>query len=86
MSKSFTNMDDDLTPLALESYDPSFFDIQIMKVDELADFLKISNETVYRMAKRNEIPSLRIGKAYRFFLPDILQWARNGGKYGNKAI
>ncbi len=35
---------------------------QIMTMDELAEYLKISKSTLYKLADENRIPGTRIGK------------------------
>ena len=35
-------------------------------VDDVADFLRIHRRTVLKMAERGDIPSVRLGKLYRF--------------------
>lgn len=84
MSHNYRGSSDSLEPLDLRDYDASFFDNQIMRVDELAGYLKVSSKTIYRMALKGEIPSKRVGKSYRFFLPDIIQWLKTGGNYGKR--
>lgn len=38
---------------------------------ELADTLRCSVETIYRMARRGQIPTIRIGREYRFFTEEV---------------
>ena len=40
-------------------------------VEELAAFLKLQPETIRSMARRGEIPALKIGKVWRFQMHDI---------------
>ena len=42
-----------------------------MTVSEVADLLRVSRMTVYRLIKTGELPSLRVGKSYRLREPDI---------------
>jgi len=35
-------------------------------VDEVADFLKLQPETIRSMARRGELPAIKLGKVWRF--------------------
>jgi excisionase family DNA binding protein len=39
---------------------------QLWTVDELAGYLKLQPETVRGMARRGELPGIKIGKVWRF--------------------
>lgn len=51
-------------------------DSDILTVDELAEYLKVDPQTVYRRFRRGEIPGVRIGKAIRFKREVIDNWLR----------
>jgi excisionase family DNA binding protein len=38
----------------------------IMTMDELAEYLKISKSTLYKLAQENKLPGQKIGKRWRF--------------------
>ena len=38
----------------------------VMTVSEVAQYLRVNPQTVYRKAKAGELPTLRIGRAIRF--------------------
>lgn len=46
----------------------------VMTVEELAGFLKVSSDWVYRQVSNCAIPVTRAGKALRFQKKDILKW------------
>jgi excisionase family DNA binding protein len=48
----------------------------IMNVREVAAYLRISEAKVYRLAKEGGIPTVRIGKAWRFKKDLLDQWIR----------
>ena len=50
----------------------------IMNVREVAEYLRISEAKVYRLAKKGDIPVMRIGKAWRFRKDLLDQWIRKG--------
>lgn len=49
-------------------------------VKEMAIYLGISKESMYRMVKAKEIPCHRIGKLWRFNREEIDKWILNNGK------
>ncbi|HSP17396.1 MAG TPA: helix-turn-helix domain-containing protein [Thermoanaerobaculia bacterium] len=46
----------------------------ILTIKQLADYLMVSEKTVYRMLDRNELPALRLGAQWRFRQADIDAW------------
>lgn len=47
---------------------------QIMTVKDVANFLKVNERTIYRMATEGRIPAFRVGTSWRFKLCEIDQW------------
>ena len=39
---------------------------QIMTVEEVAEFLKLSKITVYKLVKKGDLPGFRVGNSWRF--------------------
>ena len=52
----------------------------IMTVDEVADYLKLSKITVYKLTQKGEIPGFRIGSSWRYYRQVIDEIARVGTK------
>ena len=52
----------------------------IMTVDEVADYLKLSKITVYKLTQKGEIPGFRIGSSWRYNRQVIDEIARVGTK------
>jgi len=48
----------------------------IMTMDELAEYLKISKSTLYKLAVENKLPGQKIGKRWRFHKNAIDEWLR----------
>lgn len=48
----------------------------LLTIDELAAFLRLSKETVYKMAQRGEIPAIKLRAQWRFDQEQIDQWLR----------
>lgn len=49
---------------------------EILKVEELADYLKVSYSTIIRLAQRGLIPAFRVGGLWRFRFGDIQEWLK----------
>lgn len=49
-------------------------DDRLMDVKNLADYLKLTKEFVYKKAEANEIPHIRVGNRLRFRKKDIEKW------------
>lgn len=47
---------------------------EIMTIEEVAEYLRVSERTVYDWAQKGEIPSGKLGTAWRFKRQDIEQW------------
>lgn len=47
-------------------------------VEEIADHLGVSKETIYRRLEDQSIPSHRIGKLWRFKASEVDAWVRMG--------
>jgi excisionase family DNA binding protein len=60
-----------------------------MGVQETANYLGISKETVYRMLLRKDIPSHRIGKLWKFDSVELDTYVKSGKletKKGRKSV
>lgn len=47
---------------------------EVMGVKELAEYLRISVHTVYRLAEQGKIPGRKVGKRWRFHREVIVEW------------
>ena len=50
----------------------------ILTVKELAQYLKLAESTIYKLAQDGEIPGRKIGGTWRFYRDSINEWM--GGK------
>lgn len=48
-------------------------DSQIMTVEEVAEFLKLSKITIYKLVKKGQLPGFRVGNSWRFRKDKILE-------------
>ena len=50
----------------------------VMTVSEVAQYLRVNPQTVYRKVKAGELPTLRIGRAIRFRRAELDAWLKEG--------
>jgi excisionase family DNA binding protein len=48
----------------------------LLTVQEAAEFLRISQSTVYRMIKRGDLGAHRVGKKWVFFKNDLIKFVK----------
>jgi excisionase family DNA binding protein len=53
---------------------------EIMTMDELAEYLKISKSTLYKLAQEGKLPGQKVGRHWRFHRSVIDQWLARGVK------
>jgi len=46
----------------------------IMTIGEVADYLKVTERTIYRLAGAKQIPAFKVGGSWRFSKADIDRW------------
>jgi excisionase family DNA binding protein len=51
-------------------------DNAIMTIGEVADYLKVTERTIYRLAGAKQIPAFKVGGSWRFPRADIDTWIR----------
>lgn len=55
---------------------PNLSEDEVMTIPEVARYLRLSEATVYRFAKRGKIPAMRIGRTWRFKRELVDAWLR----------
>ena len=61
----------------------------ILTVHEVAEYLRLSDAKVYRLAKERRLPAIRIGKSWRFrkdLLDNWLSQCTESGLYADRRI
>jgi excisionase family DNA binding protein len=48
-----------------------FPEVRFVTVNEVAEALRVSRMTVYRLIKQGELPALRVGRGYRIREEDV---------------
>ena len=51
-------------------------DGEILTIKQVADFLKVTERTIYRLAAAKQIPAFKVGGTWRFSRADIDSWIR----------
>lgn len=57
---------------------PEVFENSIGGVRDVAQLLKVSQKTVYRLVRAEAIPHKRIGNQIKFLIPQLLEWMKGG--------
>jgi excisionase family DNA binding protein len=69
--------------MALMKYDGEDASRGLLKPREAAEFLQVSERTLWTMSKTGGLPRVQIGRAVRYDLADLNRWieqAKNPGK------
>ena len=48
--------------------------VEVLNLDETADFLRVSNQTIYNMIRDGRIKAYKVGREWRFLRQDILSY------------
>lgn len=57
----------------------------VMTIDELADYLKLSKSTLYKLAQERKVPGQKVGKHWRFRKETIDRWLDERSTEPNEA-
>ncbi len=50
-----------------------------LSVDEIAEYLGIKRDTVYKWIDRRNMPAQKVGRLWKFKKEEIDEWVRSGG-------
>ena len=56
----------------------------IMTIDALAEYLKISRSTLYKLVQEGKLPGQKVGKRWRFHKEAINEWLKQHPEKGTK--
>lgn len=48
----------------------------VLTIEDLADYLKISKSTLYKLAQEGALPGQKVGRHWRFHREAVDQWLR----------
>lgn len=57
---------------------------KLMTLEEVADYLRLSNDTIYRMANSGTIPASKVGNQWRFRKEDVDAWLEANKNVGGR--
>jgi len=46
----------------------------VLTIEELADYLKVSKSTLYKLAQEGKVPAQKVGRHWRFHRQTIDRW------------
>ncbi|MDN5934626.1 MAG: helix-turn-helix domain-containing protein [Nitrosospira sp.] len=49
-------------------------EVEILTIKQVADYLKVTERTIYRLAAAKKIPAFKVGGTWRFSRVDIDRW------------
>jgi len=49
-------------------------DSEVMTIEELAEYLKVSKSSLYKLAQQGKVPGQKVGKHWRFKRDAIDRW------------
>jgi len=61
-------------------------DNAIMTIGEVADYLKVTERTIYRLAGAKQIPAFKVGGSWRFSKADIDDWIKDQSSVKSKSV
>jgi excisionase family DNA binding protein len=61
-------------------------DKDILDVEGAASVLGVSTRTVYNLARKGEIPAMRVGREWRFARQNLIAWVTNGSQADQLAV
>jgi len=50
---------------------------QVMTIDDLAIYLKLSKSTLYKICQEGKVPGQKVGRHWRFHKETIDNWLKN---------
>lgn len=69
----------------IDTFDPVLrlkitMESEILTIKEVAEYLKVNERTIYRLANKGKIPAFRVGNNWRFERAKIAQWIQQQSK------
>jgi excisionase family DNA binding protein len=56
----------------------------IFTLREVAQYLKVTERTIYRLVAEQRIPAFKVGGSWRFRQADLDEWIRRQTRYGGQ--
>jgi len=55
---------------------------EVLTLEEVAEYLRLSKKTVYKMARSGELPAFKAGNHWRLKRPELDEWIRRRTRVG----
>ncbi|MCL6568754.1 MAG: helix-turn-helix domain-containing protein [Deinococcota bacterium] len=52
--------------------------MEVMTLEEVAKMLRVSEQTIYELARSGNLPGRKVGREWRFLKHSILEWFEDG--------
>lgn len=62
----------------------STIDGEILTIKQVADYLKVTERTIYRLSAAKQIPAFKVGGRWRFSRADIDSWIKQQSMEGRE--
>jgi excisionase family DNA binding protein len=49
-----------------------------LSVDDVAAYLGVKRDTIYKWIERKQMPAHKVGRLWKFKVPEIDEWVRDG--------
>lgn len=49
---------------------------ELMTVEEIAEYMRLPQSTVYKLAQERKLPGFKVGRHWRFRREAVMQWVR----------
>ena len=53
---------------------------ELMTVEELANYLRVTKKTIYRLLEQGNIPAMKVGRQFRFNKASIDKWMQRNSR------
>lgn len=50
---------------------------EILTIDDLSEYLKVSKSTLYKLAQEGILPGSKVGKHWRFHKDTVVEWLKS---------
>jgi excisionase family DNA binding protein len=55
---------------------------EILTLEEVAGYLRLSKKTIYKMARKGDLPAFKAGNHWRLTRPKLEEWIRRRTRAG----
>ena len=56
---------------------------EILTIREVAEFLKVTERTIYRLVADSQIPAFKVGGSWRFRKAELIHWMSEQSRVGS---